>query len=131
MDQGSLEFLRQGPRDVMRDGPNSSTLSQPAHHHPVHTIASQRHDREWTAKMNQVSRIWGSAAAMRLQTERQLLSQFNRAAMGLPSSLVGLETVTGRDEVLEFEDFLNLPSEAPTAPKFTIHEAMEVKFGLL
>ena len=49
---------------------------------------------------------------------------------GLPSSFVALDTVLGRTETIEFEDVLNVPSERPVEPKFTLHDAMEVKLGM-
>lgn len=52
------------------------------------------------------ARTFGIAAAMRLKTERDLLAQYQRAP-GLPSSNIGLETVLGLDETIEFEDILN------------------------
>ena len=49
---------------------------------------------------------------------------------GLPSSFVALDTVTGRSEIIDHQDVLNLPSERPVEPKFSLHDAMEVKLGL-
>lgn len=39
---------------------------------------------------------------------------------GLPSSMLGLETVLGRDEMVEFEDYLDPPAERPEAPRFQV-----------
>lgn len=49
---------------------------------------------------------------------------------GLPSSFVALDTVTGRSEIIDHQDVLNLPSERPVEPKFSLHDAMEVKLGM-
>lgn len=43
---------------------------------------------------------------MRLEMEREVLSKFKRLP-GLPSSFVGLETILGTDEDIDFEDYLN------------------------
>ena len=59
-----------------------------------------------------------------------MLSQQQRMP-GLPSSNIGLETVLGLDETLDFGDFLNLPEDRPQQPTFRVHEAMEIKYGLL
>lgn len=45
--------------------------------------------------------------------------------------MLGLETVLGRDETVEFEDYLDTPAERPEAPRFRVHEAMEIQYGLL
>lgn len=45
--------------------------------------------------------------------------------------MLGLETVLGRDETVEFEDYLDPPAERPEAPRFQVHEAMEIKYGLM
>lgn len=50
---------------------------------------------------------------------------------GLPSSMLGLETILGRDETVDFEDYLDRPADRPQAPRFQVHEAMEIKYGLL
>lgn len=44
---------------------------------------------------------------MRLKTEKEVLSTQAARLPGLPSSRVGLETVLGTDETIEFEDVLN------------------------
>ena len=49
---------------------------------------------------------------------------------GLPSSFVALDTVTGRSEIIDHQDVLNLPSERPVEPKFSLHDALEVKLGM-
>lgn len=50
---------------------------------------------------------------------------------GLPSSMLGLETVLGRDETVEFEDYLDPPAQRPEGPRFRVHEAMEIQYGLM
>ncbi|CAM9511628.1 unnamed protein product [Chrysoparadoxa australica] len=67
---------------------------------------------------------------MRLKTEAAAASGVQRLP-GLPSSMVGLETLLGKDQDLEFEDVLDMPADRPAMPKFTVHDAMEMKFGLL
>ncbi len=67
--------------------------------------------------------------AMRMRAERKAMESVSRLP-GLPSSFVGLECELGVDEDLEYEDFMNLPSEAPEL-QFKVREAMEVKYGLI
>ena len=45
---------------------------------------------------------------------------------------IGGPVILGKDTTIEFEDYLNVASNAPEAavPVFQVHEAMEVKLGL-
>lgn len=101
----------------------------PSPHPTNHTNQLQRKEREFRARLDTISRLYGVAAAMRLKTEKDVLSQIRRAP-GLPSSMVGLETVLGTDETIEFEDFLNDPLEKPDLPQVPVHEKMEAALGL-
>lgn len=67
---------------------------------------TKRRETEFRDRLQATARTFGIAAAMRLKTERDLLAQYQRAP-GLPSSNIGLETVLGLDETIEFEDILN------------------------
>mmetsp|Transcript_934 Transcript_934/g.1353 ORF Transcript_934/g.1353 Transcript_934/m.1353 type:complete len:136 (+) Transcript_934:154-561(+) len=131
MESAGLPFMR-APEDTMRVGFGSSLAEQAKAPHPVQQLQKIRHEQEWRSKLQSAALIYGTAFAMKLETERQALSQIQRPpGLGIQSSLVGLETLMGTDTEIEFHDYLGLPSEAPTEPKFTIHDAMEVKFGLL
>lgn len=66
----------------------------------------QHRRNNWEMKMATVEQVYGKAAAMRLRTEKAVLEQFQRLP-GLPSSRVGVDTLTGADEQIEFSDFLN------------------------
>ncbi|CAJ1455160.1 unnamed protein product [Effrenium voratum] len=65
--------------------------------------------------------------------ERELLSQFQRLP-GLPSSLVGLETVLDMDETIEFEDIMNLEANSAmsrfTGPNRGLHDIMEQRLNM-
>lgn len=91
--------------------------------------AQQRKEAEFQARLDTIAKLYGIAAAMRLKTERDILSRVCRAP-GLPSSMVGLETVLGTDETIEFEDVLNDPQERPDMPLIPVHERMEARLGL-
>ncbi|CAG8820878.1 7817_t:CDS:2, partial [Racocetra persica] len=51
-------------------------------------------------------RIYGTPAPIRHLMERSIVSRVQRLP-GLPSSNFGLEILMGKDETIEFEDFLN------------------------
>lgn len=40
--------------------------------------------------------------------------------------MLGLETVLGRDETLEFEDYLDRPEERPEPPRFQVEHSARV-----
>src|SRR5688572_23446763 len=49
--------------------------------------------------------LFGTHMFMRMQMEKTILSQFRRLP-GLPSEFVGLETILGEDETIDFDDYL-------------------------
>nr|ABK92694.1 unknown [Populus trichocarpa] len=62
--------------------------------------------------------------------ERQMLSRFQRPQGPIPSSMLGLEALTGSLEDFGFEDYLNDPRESETFRPVDMHSGMEVRLGL-
>ena len=60
----------------------------------------------WRNQLWQAEMVHGPGVAMRMRMERAMLKQFQRVP-GLPSSFAGLDTVTGRDTTIDFDDILN------------------------
>jgi proteasome maturation protein len=129
MELGKSVPVARQPADVMRYG-LSSMEQQATAGHPVEYMQAGRIKGEFEFKLDTVQRIYGSGFAMRLKTEAAMLSQVQRLP-GLPSSNVGLETLLGLDETIDFEDVLGLPEDRPAEPRFKIHEAMEIKYGFM
>ncbi len=88
-----------------------------------------------------IRRLYGSALAMRLVTERKLASNVGGRLPGMdahPDSHVMLDTLTGNDMNIDFGDFLNLKSDRADVgihnnvgqDKVLVHNAMEAKLGL-
>lgn len=50
--------------------------------------------------------MYGAAAGIELQMDRQIFASFQRLP-GVTSSFSGLDTFMGRDEKIDFEDVLN------------------------
>lgn len=94
-----------GPVDHLRYGFRSleTELSAP---HPVETIQNNFSELNWVRKIETVRRIHGSGFAMTLATDRANLMKKHKLP-GLESSSILLDTVTGNDLTVEFEDFLN------------------------
>ena len=118
--------LMSAPVDQIRFGLQTPLAAETKMGHPLER--SLKRD-EFRVKCDMVKRMYGTAAALRLKSER-------RAAIGvqrfpsLKSSFVALETILGEDETISFEDVLNDPFESETEPTFKVHEAMEIKLGL-
>jgi len=83
-----------------------------------------------------VRRLYGSAFAMRLATERSYAAQVGGRLPGMdanPTSRIMLETITGDDTSMDFVDYLNLEKYRPEAgrsTRFGVHSAMESRLGL-
>ncbi|XP_031101080.1 cyclin-B1-2-like [Ipomoea triloba] len=59
-----------------------------------------------------------------------LLGRFQRPPGVIPSSMLGLEAMTGALEDFGFEDYLNDPKESETFRPANMHHGMEVRLGL-
>ena len=86
-----------------------------------------------------IRRLYGSALAMRLTTERQNASSVGGRLPGLdahPDSNVMYETLTGDDITIDFGDFLNTSGSRPEdfaasgSGRGGVHSAMEARLGL-
>uniref|UniRef100_A0A7S1Q8L4 Proteasome maturation protein n=1 Tax=Alexandrium catenella TaxID=2925 RepID=A0A7S1Q8L4_ALECA len=112
-------------------GPTARAGAQPRH--PVERFLVDHVRREEHQEMMGKALVFGQHAPVRAKLEREMLSQFQRLP-GLPSSLVGLETVLDMDESIEFEDIFNLEENAPM-PKLTsanrgLHDVMEQRLNM-
>merc|ERR1719229_2034062 len=107
-------------------GPKDRSGAQPRH--PLERLLMDSARRSEQQEMMAKSLVFGQHAPVRAKMERELLSQFQRLP-GLPSSLMGLETVLGLDTTISFEDVFNREENAPvprtTGPNFGVHAAME------
>ncbi|DBA03159.1 TPA: hypothetical protein N0F65_003879 [Lagenidium giganteum] len=126
MNAANVPFVRAAP-DAMRHGFHSASEDvRPVHE--VQRLQTYHRRTNWELKMATVEQVYGKAASMRLRTEKAVMEQFVRLP-GLASSRAGLDTITGDDEQLSFNDFLNDPNEHPEHT-FKVHETMEVKLGI-
>lgn len=118
-----------GPADLMRTGFRNleSEMMAP---HPIEGVERRAAGAEFSSKIERVRRTYGSHMAMRIATEQ---AQFNREHRlpGLPSSKIGLEILSGKDNTIEFADFLNNPQERADPPKVDFHRVTEIKHGLI
>jgi len=96
--------------------------------HPVQHIQKNWVIDEASRENFAIKRIFGTQMNMRLEMEKEILGKPKRLP-GLPSSFVGLETVLGTDEDIDFEDYLSDPRTSETIPPST-HEMMETSLGI-
>ncbi|KAA8493581.1 Proteasome maturation protein-like [Porphyridium purpureum] len=97
--------------------------------HPVQRIEhmSERQARE--TRDAALADLYGIHMPMRMEMERQIVSQFHRLP-GLPSSHLALEFLNNTDLKIDFADYMNLPSERPDLPVIGMHEQMEKAIGM-
>jgi len=118
--------IMKDPVDVLRDGPHS-LLSRQAVVHPVQLIQKHSAFQADQSHKATLAKIYGRSMPMKLIMEERVLAQYHRLP-GLPSSHVGLETLLGLDEEIEFGDYLNLKENDPML-KCEPHVVFEQKFN--
>ena len=96
--------------------------------HPVEVIQRAGAAAQEASKLAMLEKVYGAGLPARLQIERQILSRPGRLP-GLPSSRLGLDSMSGALDEFGFESYLNLPQDAAAAPP-DMHSQMEVKLGL-
>lgn len=97
--------------------------------HPVQKIEKEAVMTERMTRRKLKAAVYGSALPMREMMHEHMLSQCQRLP-GLPSSYLGLESLTGRDETIEFQDFLNLPFDAPDTPREDPRDTLELLLNI-
>ncbi|GAU33964.1 hypothetical protein TSUD_60940 [Trifolium subterraneum] len=75
--------------------------------HPLESSLQSVRGMEEAMKRQCKVNLYGSAFPLREELDRQILSRFQRPSGVIPSSMLGLETVTGSLDHFGFEDFLN------------------------
>lgn len=97
--------------------------------HPVQKIERETHLLEKTTRRKLKAAAFGAALPMRQMMQEHMLSQCQRLP-GLPSSYAGLDSLTGRDEKFDFEDFMNLPHESPYQLEEEPRDQLEKVLGI-
>ncbi|KAK9924751.1 hypothetical protein M0R45_033104 [Rubus argutus] len=115
--------------DTLRYGLNS-VKSDLVGSHPVESAYQSTKKRQDEMEKRILANTYGTAFPMRMDFERQILSRFQRPTGAIPSSMLGLEALTG--SLLDFgpEDYMNDPRESETVRPSDAHHAMEVRIGL-
>eukprot|EP01018_Ginkgo_biloba_P025136 Gb_21697 [translate_table: standard] len=98
--------------------------------HPVQVIQENGRRQHGDIKRTILTNTYGSAFPLKMDIERQILSRFQRPPGELPSSMLGIESLTGALDEFAIEDYLNDPCESETLVPADMHHGMEVHLGL-
>ncbi|CAN4079566.1 unnamed protein product [Withania somnifera] len=75
--------------------------------HPLESAYHSIKVKQQEMKRKILANTYGSALPMKLDLDRQILSRFQRPPGAIPSSMVGLESLTGELDYFALEDYLN------------------------
>ncbi|KAH7846073.1 hypothetical protein Vadar_009471 [Vaccinium darrowii] len=98
--------------------------------HPLQSAYQSTREMNEQRKRAVLLGTYGSAFPLKMDLDRQMLSRFQRPPGPIPSSMLGLEALTGGLEDFGFEDYLNDPRESETFRPLDMHHGMEVKLGV-
>ncbi|XP_072953967.1 cyclin-B1-2-like [Typha angustifolia] len=115
--------------DILRFGLNG-VKGEIVGSHPLENLRESS-NRFWEEKKkNGLSLTYGSAFNLRKDLDAQILAKFQRPPGALPSSMLGLEALTGALDDFGFEDYLNVPQDSETLRPADLHHGMEVRLGI-
>ncbi|KAJ0971579.1 hypothetical protein J5N97_019538 [Dioscorea zingiberensis] len=98
--------------------------------HPLESLRESE-SRFWEGKKREgCDLLYGSAFNLRKDLDRQIFSRFKRPPGAIPSSMLGLEALTGSLDDFGFEDYLNVPQDSEVFRPADMHHGMEVRLGL-
>lgn len=126
----SLPFNAQ-PHDAMRQG--LASLKEDAMTvHPVHEIQTKHKQVCSEEQLSMMKQLYGTAVPARMQIETQILGKFQRLpGSGLPSSKLGLESLTGELDEFSFESYLGMPGMQDSEDQpASMHHQMEQQLGM-
>ncbi|CAN1126199.1 CYCB1-2 [Linum perenne] len=98
--------------------------------HPLEAAYGSTIKSQEDMKRRVLANTYGSAFPVKMDLERQLLTRFQRPPGAIPSSMLGLEAMTGSLDNFGFEDYLNDPRESEVYRPVDMHHGMEVHLGL-
>ncbi|KAG5527917.1 hypothetical protein RHGRI_028744 [Rhododendron griersonianum] len=98
--------------------------------HPLQSAYQSTKEMHEQRKRGALLNSYGSAFPLKMDLDRQMLSRFQRPPGPIPSSMLGLEALTGSLEDFGFEDYLNDPRESETFRPLDMHHGMEVRLGV-
>jgi hypothetical protein len=135
MDRAPETLVPLAPTVSGTSAPPSTLKYESAPIHPVQRVIATHAASDLQARRTLQAATYGAAFPMRRMMQESVLAQFHRLP-GLPSSGLAMDVLSGRDADIDFDDYLNLPSESPEAPGGALdtlgesHAAMERMLGI-
>ncbi|KAI8879285.1 proteasome maturation factor UMP1 [Backusella circina FSU 941] len=115
-----------GGHDALRYGVRSiKTEVMPGH--PLENRLNQWEETQWELKLNLARQAYGMHAPIKMMMEKSIVEKRQHMPM-FPSSNLHLDILMGKDETIDYEDFLNDPSMSTDA--LDVHTSMERKLNL-
>ncbi|KAI9252137.1 proteasome maturation factor UMP1-domain-containing protein [Sporodiniella umbellata] len=115
-----------GGHDAFRYG-TRSIKTEVLPNHPLESRLSQWEETQWELKLNLARQAYGMHAPVKLMMERSIVEKRQRTP-AMPSSNLHLDILMGKDETIDYEDFLNDPSLSTDS--VDLHVSMERKLKL-
>ncbi|EFJ30721.1 hypothetical protein SELMODRAFT_169783 [Selaginella moellendorffii] len=129
MENSELPHDVLGHHDTLRHGlPALKSDALPLH--PVQSLHQEKLKFGADTKRKIVENLYGSAFALRMDFDRQILSRCQRPGNLIPSSMIGLESLTGTLDELNFENIIYDPRDSSRFVAVDMHDAMELRLGL-
>ncbi|CAI9262957.1 unnamed protein product [Lactuca saligna] len=98
--------------------------------HPLESAFQSAIVREEDMKRKMLANTYGSAFPLKQEFDRKILSRFQRPPGLIPSSMLGLESITGTLEDFGVEDYLQGVHDTETMRVPDMHHGMEVRVGI-
>ncbi|CAO3642909.1 unnamed protein product [Mucor hiemalis] len=87
----------------------------------------QWQETQWELKLNLARQAYGMHAPIKMEMEKSIVEKRQRLPV-IPNSNLHLDILLGKDETIDYEDFLNDPAMATES--LDLHSVMEHKLNL-
>ncbi|KAL6324490.1 hypothetical protein AAG906_013302 [Vitis piasezkii] len=98
--------------------------------HPLESAYQSQREIQEGMKRRILANTYGTAFPLKMDLDAQILSRFQRPPGAIPSSMLGLEALTGSLDNFGFEDYLSDPCDSETFRPADMHHGMEVRHGI-
>ncbi|XP_078429157.1 cyclin-B1-2-like [Wolffia australiana] len=130
MSQSSIQNDVAGiQNDALRFGLNG-VKSEIMAVHPLQPLMESTKKMHENMKRMAMANIYGSAFPLKMDLDRQIFSRFQRPPGAIPSSMLGLDVVSGAIDDFGFEDYLGDPRDSDSVRPVDMHHGMEIRLGL-
>ncbi|KAJ3302186.1 hypothetical protein HDU76_005561 [Blyttiomyces sp. JEL0837] len=116
-----------GVHDTMRNGLRT-IRSEVTGAHPLENHLSKWDETQEALRMTMLSDVYGMHAPLRLKMEKHLVSQKRRIPV-LKNTNLAMEILTGRDQTIDFEDYLG-DGNAVETHLLDVHGVMETSLRM-